>query len=170
MEAVSIYLGREGISGHSGAGSGETMAILVMNQGSDDFHEKQRDSEREAARPALSWTRPCPPLSTLAARAQQAPARILPPVPMCTAVLGEVLSGRTFLRANSSRLQSQQTTHRRSLPDELDGELLAVKERGLVWRELGIQIENLLLQALLVELLERLLFHSNNWKVAADDG
>lgn len=146
------------------------MAILVMNQGSDDFHEKQRDSEREAARPALSWTRPCPPLSTLAARAQQAPARILPPAPMCTAVLGEVLSGRTFLRANSSRLQSQQTTHRRSLPDELDGELLAVKERGLVWRELGIQIENLLLQALLVELLKRLLFHSNNWKVAADDG
>lgn len=104
---------------------------------------------------------------------QPEPSRPLPgsfPLCPCAQLCGEVLSGRTSLRANSSRLQSQQTTHRRSLPDELDGELLAVKERGLIWWELGIQIENFLFQALLVELLKSLLFHSNNWEIAADDG
>lgn len=78
---------------------------------------------------------------------------------------------RGGLRAPARRQgPSLQATHRRPLPDELDGELLAVKERGLIRWELRIQIENLLVQTLLMKLLECLLLHSNDGKIAADDG
>lgn len=54
----------------------------------------------------------------------------------------KALRGQISQRGNPS--SNQLATHRRSLPDELDGELLAIKERGLVRWELRIQIKNLL--------------------------
>ncbi|KAL0603097.1 Protein GVQW1 [Plecturocebus cupreus] len=50
---------------------------------------------------------------------------------MCTAELPEVLNGKTPLWEENPA-NKQEATHRRSLPDELDGELLAIKERSLI--------------------------------------
>lgn len=94
-----------------------------------------------------------------------------PPSALCPQELccGEVLSRRFSLRGKNPS-SKQSATHRRSLPDELDGELLAVKQGGLIRWELRIHKKNLLFQTFPVKLLECLLFHPNNGKIAADDG
>lgn len=81
----------------------------------------------------------------LGLRSQWSPTGLLPGsfplLPMCS---GELQGGAEWEDFSEGKNPSLRATHRRSLPDELDGELLAVKERGLIWWELGIQIKNLL--------------------------